>query len=59
MGGGGATTATSREDEAMRTGGVTDGRSPIASSIKVYHFQDAAVVSPPSVLTPVLGHFSS
>lgn len=47
------------EDEAMRTDGVTDGLPPVASSIKPYHFQDAAVASHPSVLTLVLGHFSS
>ncbi|TDG97605.1 hypothetical protein EPR50_G00228020 [Perca flavescens] len=44
---GGSTTATSWDDEAMRTGGVTDGLPPIASSISEYHFQDAAVASTP------------
>ena len=38
---------------AIRTGGVTDGLSPIASCMRSNHFQDAAVVSSPSVLTLV------
>ena len=50
---------TSRLDEAKRTGGVTDGLAPSASSIREYHFQEAAVTPPPSVLTPVRGFLSS
>lgn len=46
----GASTATSREHEAIRAGAVTYGRPPIASSMKLYpFFQDAAVA-----LAPVL-----
>ncbi len=38
---------------------VMEGLPPIASSMAAYHFQDAAVGSPSSVLTPVCGHFRS
>ncbi len=54
-----AATATSRPDEAIRAGGVMEGLPPIASSMAAYHFQDAAVGSPSSVLTLVCGHFRS
>lgn len=36
-----------------------EGLPPIASSMAEYHFQDAAVTPPSSVLTPVCGHFRS
>ncbi len=52
-------TATSGPDEAIRAGGVMEGLPPIASSMAAYHFQDASVGSPSSVLTPVCGHFRS
>ena len=56
---GGGIPATSRLDEAKKTGGVRDGLAPSASSIREYHFQEAAVTPPPSVLTPVRGFLSS
>ncbi len=49
-------TATSGPDEAIRAGGVMEGLPPVASSMALYHFQDAAVASTSSVLTPVAGH---
>ena len=52
------TVAASWPADAMRHGGVMLGLSPNASSISPNHGQDAAVSSPPSVLTPVLGAFS-
>ena len=48
-----------RADEEMRTTGVITLLAPITSSNNPYHFQDAAVVSPLSELTPVLGLFRS
>lgn len=55
----GEVTATSGPDEAIKLGGVTEGLPPIASSKTEYHFQDAAVTSPSSVLTPVCEHLRS